>query len=175
MGLDLIQTVDDYLTLFEDNFYASLVKKGVDLTQFMVAIKAVAEPKNFRHVHPFMIPIVRSLAQRYPLIVISSNSQESIAPLLQEAGILACFQAIMGAETAFSKEEKINLARTKAEAQGEDTYYIGDTAGDIKEGKAVGVKTIAVTWGWHKKDRLAEAGADFLVEHPEELLEILQK
>ncbi len=175
MGLDLIKTVEDYLTLFEDNFYASLVKRGVDLAQFMVAIKAVAEPRNSKHVHPFMIPIVRSLAQRYPLIVISSNSQESIAPLLHEAEILECFQAIMGAETAFSKEEKINLARAKAEARGEDTYYIGDTAGDIKEGKAVRVKTIAVTWGWHKKDRLAEAGADFLVEHPEELLEILQK
>lgn len=175
MGVDLIRSVDDYLTLFEDNFYASLSKNGVDLAKFLEAIKKVEIPTNSMDVHPFMIPVVRKLADKWPLVVISSNSQESIKPLLEKAGILSCFQAVMGAETALSKEEKINIARSRYGAEAKETYYIGDTAGDIKEGKAVGVKTIAVTWGWHDRARLLPVQADYLVEQPEELLSLFQK
>jgi phosphoglycolate phosphatase len=52
------------------------------------------------------------------------------------------------------------------------TYYIGDTAGDIREARAAGVRTVAVTWGWHSRERLAATQPDFLVDTPEELLSI---
>ncbi|MCX7982849.1 MAG: HAD family hydrolase [Syntrophales bacterium] len=170
-----VRTVEDYLTLFEDNFYTSLAKHGVDLNSFLEAIKKVEPPSVSMHVHPFIIPIVKKLATDWPLVIISSNAQESILPLLKEADILSCFHSIMGAETALSKEEKINSARRQYGAKREETYYVGDTVGDIKEGKAAGVTTIAVTWGWHKIDRLVNAQADFLIEEPEDLIDILKK
>jgi phosphoglycolate phosphatase len=42
--------------------------------------------------------------------------------------------------------------------------------GDIKEGRLAGVTTVAVTWGWHSKEKLQAAGPDLLVEEPEGLL-----
>jgi len=52
------------------------------------------------------------------------------------------------------------------------TYYVGDTAGDVREGRAAGVRTVAVTWGWHSREKLAAAGPEFLVDNPVELLYI---
>jgi len=44
--------------------------------------------------------------------------------------------------------------------------------GDIREGKAACVKTVAATWGWHPKERFEGVGADFVVDTPEDLLSI---
>ncbi len=52
------------------------------------------------------------------------------------------------------------------------TYYIGDTAGDVREAKQAGVKAVAVTWGWHSRETLEAAGPDFIVQEPEDLLKI---
>ena len=42
-------------------------------------------------------------------------------------------------------------------------YYVGDTKGDMIEGKKAGAVTVAVTWGWHTADNLAEASPDHTV------------
>ena len=54
----------------------------------------------------------------------------------------------------------------------ENIYYVGDTTGDIKEGKQAGIKTVGVTWGWHSKEKMAAAGPNYLVDHPRELLQL---
>jgi phosphoglycolate phosphatase len=54
----------------------------------------------------------------------------------------------------------------------EKTFYVGDTVGDIKEARLAGVKTVAVTWGWHNKERLEMASPDYVIETPDDLLKI---
>ena len=50
--------------------------------------------------------------------------------------------------------------------------FVGDSPFDVAAGKAAGVFTVAVTWGnIHPVERLVEAGADLIVETPEELLD----
>ena len=41
---------------------------------------------------------------------------------------------------------------------------IGDTSFDIEMGRAAGVRTLGVTWGYHAVDDLRDAGADLLVD-----------
>jgi phosphoglycolate phosphatase len=72
----------------------------------------------------------------------------------------------------FSKEEKILYAIKKYDVAPQDIYYIGDTTGDIKEGKQAGVKTVGITWGWHSKEKMAAAKPDYLFDAPQELLQL---
>ncbi len=46
---------------------------------------------------------------------------------------------------------------------------VGDTSFDIEMGRAAGFRTIGVTWGYHGKDRLHQAGADILVDRFEDM------
>jgi pyrophosphatase PpaX len=55
-----------------------------------------------------------------------------------------------------------------------DTAFVGDSPFDIESGKAAGVFAIGVSWGKiHPPERLLEAGADLIVDSPEELLAAL--
>lgn len=46
---------------------------------------------------------------------------------------------------------------------------VGDTDFDILMGRAAGIATIGVTWGYHPRARLEAAGADFLIDSFEAL------
>lgn len=54
------------------------------------------------------------------------------------------------------------------------TVIVGDGAGDINAGKLVGIKTIAVAWGYDDNKDLLKNSADFYVETPEELENLLK-
>lgn len=51
--------------------------------------------------------------------------------------------------------------------------YIGDSEVDMKTGKAAGMLTIGVNWGFRTKELLEESGADATIDHAEELLKFL--
>lgn len=54
----------------------------------------------------------------------------------------------------------------------EEAIYIGDSEVDMKTGKAAGMLTVGVTWGFRSRELLLETGADQIIDHAEELLEL---
>jgi pyrophosphatase PpaX len=68
--------------------------------------------------------------------------------------------------------EPVLKALELLEADPAEAALVGDSPFDVAAGKAAGVFTVAVTWGnIHPVERLVEAGADLIVETPEELLD----
>lgn len=49
--------------------------------------------------------------------------------------------------------------------------FVGDTPIDIQTGKAAGMKTAAVTWGFRSPSELVTEQPDLLINHPSELVE----
>lgn len=56
----------------------------------------------------------------------------------------------------------------------DEILYVGDTATDIQTAKNKGVCSVGVTWGFRQQMELETAGADYIIHHPDELIEILQ-
>lgn len=52
----------------------------------------------------------------------------------------------------------------------ETVLYLGDSDVDMYTAKNAGYVAVGVTWGFRSKDELQAAGADFLIDHPLELL-----
>jgi phosphoglycolate phosphatase len=166
---------EEFLELFEDNFYKSLEKKGVDLDVFMKAAEDILAKIDYNNMKPFkaMRPVLDDLNNNHTLIVISSNDSPSIQEALRLYNFNGIFQDILGSDFMFSKKEKILYAAKKYSTALSDIYYIGDTTGDIKEGKQAGVKTVGVTWGWHSQEKMAAANPDYLFDEPRELLKLI--
>jgi phosphoglycolate phosphatase len=56
----------------------------------------------------------------------------------------------------------------------EECIYIGDSDVDMDTGKAAGVATIGVTWGFRTKEVLEAHQATYIVEKPEEIISIVK-
>jgi phosphoglycolate phosphatase len=176
MNKPLLRGQEEFLELFEGNFYESLTKRGVDLKEFMEVSGGLLELVDYREMQPItaMIAVVEELQKNNTLLVISSNNSQTIQTALQQYKFDGYFQEVLGSDFLLSKKEKIRYITEKYQIVPEDVYYIGDTTGDIYEGRAAGVKTVGVTWGWHSKETMAQAKPDYLFDTPEELLRLNQ-
>lgn len=117
-----------------------------------------------------MASALKTIAHANHIFIITSNVSHLVSRFLSTNGV-NCFIDVLGAEKEKSKTNKIR--QTKARYTSCPAYYVGDTTGDIIEGKKANVLTIAVTWGWHDAVKLAQADPDFMVSSPAELTEIL--
>jgi phosphoglycolate phosphatase len=174
IGTPIVKTREDYLALFDGNFYESMAERGVDLAAFSRAAKEIMPGIDYDAMSPYdgLIPILASLTRNHRLVVISSNGSKTIRHILERCGFAPYFEEVLGSDFLLSKKEKIAHVLAKYDIPAESTYYIGDTAGDVVEARAAGVRTVAVTWGWHSRERLVAARPDFLVDTPEGLLRV---
>lgn len=174
IGQPLTRGREEFLELFEGNFYESLVEKGIDLDKFMTASVDILSKVNYADMKPFdaIRPVLRELKITHPMVVISSNDTPTINEALRLYDFEGIFDDVLGSDFMLSKKEKILHIIKKYHVTLSDIYYIGDTTGDIKEGKLAGVKTVGVTWGWHSKEQMASSRPDYLFDTPEDLLKL---
>jgi phosphoglycolate phosphatase len=174
IGQPLTRGREEFLELFDGNFYESLVEKGVDLDRFMNASVEILAKINYADMRPFPAvgPVLRELKKNHPMVVISSNDTPTIQEALGLYGLDGIFDDVLGSDFMLSKKDKILHIIDKYHVEKHDIYYIGDTTGDIKEGREAGVKTVGVTWGWHTKDKMLAAAPDYLFDKPEDLLKL---
>ena len=59
------------------------------------------------------------------------------------------------------------------DAKPENTLYVGDSDVDIQTAKNTNLKSVGVTWGFRDRELLEEEGADFIINTPCELLELI--
>jgi len=104
-----------------------------------------------------------------------SNKREALSRgVLEGIGILRYFDVVFGSDSVPEKKpspvpilrllEKFVVARDEA-------VIIGDSNYDIEAGRAAGVTTIAVTYGFRKREILKDA--DFIIDRFDELLRVL--
>lgn len=56
----------------------------------------------------------------------------------------------------------------------EECLYLGDSDADMQTGKAAGMYTIGVLWGYRSREELLKNGADALVNEPKEILQFIK-
>ena len=174
IGSPVISTRKEFLDLFDGNFYESLRAQGVDMTAFNNAVMAAAPEIDYGRIPPFagLLPVMNTLTKDNILLVVSSNISSVIQTFLSRYEFDGIFDDVLGADFMLSKTRKIGHAVEKWHVRMDRTYYVGDTVGDIREGQAAGIRTVAATWGWHSRERFEGIGADYVIDSPEELLTV---
>lgn len=104
------------------------------------------------------------------ICVLNSNSKSGgVLPFLQIHGLDQRFSFLATKEVSPSKQEKLLLSLEKYNVKKEDAVFVTDTIGDLLEGKGVGVKVVAVTWGVHSKQDFLEYAPHKIVRDANEL------
>ncbi len=105
-----------------------------------------------------------------------SNKRESLCvKILEQLGLSEFMDVIVGSETV--KERKpsplpVCHVLSVLGISPEEAIIVGDSNYDIEAGKAAGIKTVAVTYGYRPLEMLQ--GADFIINSMPELLGILE-
>lgn len=112
------------------------------------------------------------------LAVLSNKPHE--ATYLAVTGLFGddVFDVIQGLKPGMKRKPNPDGAWKIADAlmvKPKDCMYVGDTNTDMKTGKAAGMYTIGVLWGFRDRKELEENHADRIISHPRELLQIQEE
>lgn len=173
-GFKEVNAPKDVLSLFDGNVYETMMKRGLDestIDKILERYEALqgeqlADLELFNGIGEAL----RRISEKHQVYVITSNLSSATIRVLNQNGI-ECFKDVIGAEKEKSKIKKI--CNTIILHPGVSAYYVGDTKGDMIEGKKAGAQTIGVTWGWHTPQKIKEGSPDYLVTTPEELADLL--
>ena len=107
--------------------------------------------------------LVKLADRKYTMMVISSDLAETVNKELVEFGIDNIFVKVISG--ASDKSEAILEAVSLYSGDRNHVYIVGDSVHEIQVGKPLGIKTIAVTWGFGSKGNLESMLPDKIFEN----------
>ena len=114
---------------------------------------------------------------RLPWGIVTNKSKRFTDPLLELMGLnTRSVSTVSGDTTPYSKPhpEPILHAARIANVDPTKSLYVGDDIRDVIAGKAAGMQTVAAAYGYCGCKEPPEAwGADYIINHPLELLQII--
>ncbi len=116
-----------------------------------------------------LYPSVRETLEHFkfvPLAVITNKTREFSEPLLVQLGIRRYFRMLVGADDGLplkpAPDSVLHIMKTLG-APKEHAAIVGDGTTDTRAGRAAGITTCAVTYGFRSEEELRAAGPDFLI------------
>lgn len=123
---------------------------------------------NNSKIYPGVRECIKKLNSKHLLSVVSSDPTERILSEANKGGIKDYFCDIVG--WCHEKTPKIRELYLKRKIE---AFYIGDTTGDINSARDAGTHTIAITWGYHPRDKLMTSNPDHIIEKLSDIESIL--
>jgi phosphoglycolate phosphatase len=118
--------------------------------------------------------VVAQLAERGISMSIVSNKPEAITLLVvEQLGIAKYFTKIIGPESVSKMKpdpEGLLLCLDAMGASAENSIMVGDSFTDIQAGKAAGMHTCAILYGYGDKDKLKAENADYSASATNEII-----
>ena len=104
------------------------------------------------------------------LAIITSNSRRNVKSFLQKHKFY-CFDFIISS-SLFGKEHKIRKIIKRERLNLDEVLYVGDEIRDIAAAKSSNIKIATVAWGYNTVESLLDHEPDYLLNDPEELIDI---
>jgi phosphoglycolate phosphatase len=122
---------------------------------------------------PEIVPMLHSLKlSGYKIGIVSSNSVENISAVLRKHHVEHLFSFIDSA-SVFGKGRAIRASLRANYIRREEAIYVGDEIRDIDAARKGNIPSIAVTWGFNHADTLSTHQPDYLINKPQEILQLL--
>ena len=123
-------------------------------------------------VYPGVRTMLRTLwKQGAKLGVVTGKPAYPTGKILEHFGFDRFLSTVVCATDA--RAEKVHLIREALPADCSEAWMIGDRCFDMEGGKAAGIHTLGVTYGYGSEQELLETGAEKIAHTPAEILSVL--
>ena len=135
----------------------------------------IIKPQAFPHV----VETLSALKERgFTLTIASSRSHASLSELTKDMGISESISYLIGADDvkkAKPEAEPVLNTLSAMNYKASETLVVGDMNVDILMGLNAGAMTCGVTYGNGTRKELEDAGADYIINSIDELIEITNR
>lgn len=166
-------TIEEFKSFHEGNIHEAILsgkKKSIPDFDYKFR-KRTHELK----IYDIFNKILSVISQKYILVIISSASTNTIKEILERDKATIYFADIFGSDVHKKKIVKIKMLLEKYNTTPENAVFITDTLGDIYEASESGVKSIAVTWGYHDEETLSKGKPFVIIDNPKNLISSIKK
>lgn len=127
-----------------------------------------SDPSEHEVLFPGAKEVIAALAARDGMVlgIATGKSKRGVERLLEREGWHGHFVTIQTADDHPSKPHPSMIQKAVAETGAEisDTVMIGDTTYDIEMARNANAGAIGVTWGYHLRPELVDAGAHVIID-----------
>lgn len=152
-GDEMARIVDEFLAAYEDEIFRDTV-----LFPGMAATMDVLDARGI------------------PMAIVTNKPVRMAGRLLDAMQLSSRFPVLLGGDSLAERKPHPLPVLTACERLGVDparTLFVGDDARDVQAGAAAGCRTVAVAWGYVDVEALPTWGADAVIDHPSELLGLI--
>jgi phosphoglycolate phosphatase len=147
----------------------------VDAYREYYAVKGIFENKVYEGIGDCLAALKASGV----MISLATSKPEIYAKqILEHFNLIEYFDAVAGSEMDGSRTKKAEVVERALMLLGNpdvrDCVMIGDREHDVLGGKAHGMDTIGVTFGYGSEDELIRAGATHIAHTPAEIVQFVQ-
>ncbi len=152
-------------------------KTGSRIDEGMEIYGRIFDANCTYHVTPYDgIPqmITRLRAVGLKLAVLSNKPHVQTVKVVREIfgdDIFDCVQGQMEGLKRKPDPEGVYKVLERLHTEKEDCLYIGDSEVDVQTACNAGITCIGAAWGFRSREVLADAGAEHIIDMPEELLQ----
>ncbi len=165
-------TLTQYKDLFNGNIYQNLkITPEISKRFFELQKEEMKDLKIEAGIKKELL----LLKAKYELFIISSNQEQEINNYFKNNNMLKVFKEVLGLETHRSKEEKFRMILKRHGLEKSECIFITDTLGDILEANKMGIKTIAVDFGFHERERLEKGNPMAIVSKFADILSAIDR
>lgn len=149
----------------------------VPLWKVPLALTRVRREIEKRALIPAVFPGLREVFEIDPLksirkMIVSSNSRANIERFAAHHA-MGSIERIDSGASLFGKARRLRRLLQVTRLKPSEVVYVGDEVRDVEAAEAVGVTSIAVSWGYGDRASLAARRPSHLVDAPAQLGELL--
>jgi phosphoglycolate phosphatase len=114
-------------------------------------------------------------AEGHELFILSTNSNRNIKHFLHTQKMHKHFLEIYGGVGMFGKAPALRQLLKEQNIEADQAVYVGDELRDVEAAHLIGLRAVAVSWGFASRKNLKAAKPTALADTPEELFRILEE
>ena len=125
--------------------------------------------------YPGIREVLRDLGGRLPLGTATAKRTDAALAILQAHDLVTAFSVVNGIDDTRTTKAQTIAATLDLLGRPDprSVVMVGDRHSDITGAQACGVRTVGVLWGYGSRAELTGAGADVLLDHPDQLVDLL--
>jgi phosphoglycolate phosphatase len=125
-----------------------------------------------------IVELIAALRARGALLAVVTNKPHDAAlEVVERLFEPGTFEVVLGQKDGVPHKPDpsgpLSILRALAVAPAH-ALFVGDSETDVRTAKNAGVRAVAVTWGLRDRHDLEASGPDHLVDHPREILALLE-